>query len=259
VTRPSLNRSVLRALQLKNRDAKDRQPQSHAGLNPRTVALALMLSEPSLRAAPSQRNAQMETVVNAVIQHVRSRQKESQTCEIAALNADPRSMIVIALVTTIPRHAKALIKDHHAATLPRLSMACSSIQPHHIAAQTCDHWGRHHLRPEVIMGLAARKWIMDAGIVLMVSGTLNTASIASSASIAQAISIPCSRTRVVAQRCRAVDLSYRISRIMGIAQNHGTSTIQNRRVTNPTGGLTCQSVDHAHLLRNRIEPHAAKG
>lgn len=97
---------------------------------------------------------------------------------------------------------------------------------------------------------------MDADIVLMASGTLNIASIVSSANIAPANSIPCSRTRVVAQRCRAVDLSYRI---MGIAQNHGTSTVQNRRVTNPTGGLTCQSVDHAHLLRNRIEPHAAKG
>ena len=182
-----------------------------------------MRSEPSLRAAPSQRNGLMKTVVNAVIHHVASRQKESPTCEMAAPNADPRSMIVIALVTAIPRHAKALIKDHHAATLPRLSMACSGIQPHHIAAQTCDHRVRHHLRPEVIMGLVARRWIMDADIVLMASGTLNIASIASSASIALANSIPCSRTRGVAQRCRAVDLSYRI---MGIAQNHGTSTVQ---------------------------------
>lgn len=156
MTCPSLNRSLLRALQLKNRDAKDRQPQSHAGLNPRTVALALMRSEPSLRAAPSQKDGLTKTVVNAVIHHVASRQKESPTCEMAAPNADPRSMIVIALVTAIPRHAKALIKDHHAATLPHLSVTCTGIQPHHIAAQTCAHRVRHRLRPEVIMELVAR-------------------------------------------------------------------------------------------------------
>lgn len=156
MTCPSLNRSLLRALQLKNRDAKDRQPQSHAGLNPRTVALALMRSEPSLRASPSQKDGLTKAVVNAVIHHVASRQKESPTCEMAAPNAAPRSMIVIALVTAIPRHAKVLIKDHHAATLPHLSVTCTGIQPHHIAAQTCAHRVRHRLRPEVIMELVAR-------------------------------------------------------------------------------------------------------